>query len=191
MGPDIQASTMCCPGGKADQLIMQIKTCTHDDISDLIEVATKSYIEHYTYLWLDNGTNYIKNNFNAAKLNEEISDHNAVFFLISVEQKFVGFIKLNIDSKTDGFSADKALELERIYFIKEASGKGLGKKALAFVKDFAKQKGKNIIWLKAMEIGTAIEFYKKQAFTIVRETYLDYPGVKIGFQKMFILHLHL
>ena len=191
MGSEIQVSSISCPDESVDLLIMQIKTCTQDDISDLIEVATKSYIEHYTYLWLDNGTHYINKNFNAVKINEEISDHNAVFFLLSDEQKFVGFIKLNIDSKTDGFSADKALELERIYFIKEASGKGLGKKALAFVKDFAKQKSKNIIWLKAMEIGTAIEFYKKQGFTIVRETYLDYPGVKAGFQKMFILHLQL
>jgi len=170
---------------------MQIETCTQDDIKDLIKVSIKSYLEHYTYLWFDNGTNYIKSNFNADKLSEEISDTSSILFLIRDGQKPVGLIKLNIDSKTDNFSADVALELERIYFIKEASGKGLGKKAIEFVKDFAKQKGKKAIWLKAMQSSTVVEFYKKQGFTIAGETYLNYPEIKSEFQKMFIMRLDL
>lgn len=170
---------------------MQIKTCTQDDISDLIKISTKSYLEHYTYLWLDNGANYIKINFNVDKINQEISDPNSVFFLIHDGQEFVGLIKINIDSKTENFSAGVALELERIYLVKEASGKGLGKKTIDFVKDFARQKNKKIIWLKVMQSSMVVEFYKKQGFTIVGETNLNYPGIKAEFQKMFLMHLNL
>ena len=170
---------------------MQIKTCTQKDTRDLVEISTRSYLENYTYLWLDNGVNYINNNFNVDKINEEMSGANSVFFLVEDEQKPVGLIKLNIDSKTGNFSADEALELERIYFVKEGAGKGLGKKAIEFVKDFAKQKSKKIIWLKAMESSAAVAFYKKLGFTIAGETNLNYPGIKSEFQKMFIMHLHL
>lgn len=170
---------------------MQIKTCTQADIRDLIEISTKSYLEHYTYLWFDNGTSYIKSNFNAGKISEEMSDPNSIFFLIGDGQKSVGLIKLNIDSKTNNFSADEALELERIYFIREGSGKGFGKKAIEFIKDFAKQQSKKIIWLKAMESSTVIEFYKKQGFTIVGETHLNYPEIKSEFQKMLTMNLNL
>jgi diamine N-acetyltransferase len=87
-------------------------------------------MEHYRYLWLDNGINYIKTNFNTDKISEEISDPNSHFFLISDGQQPVGLIKLNLGCKTSNFSEDLALELERIYLIKDSSGKGLGKKQL-------------------------------------------------------------
>jgi diamine N-acetyltransferase len=148
-------------------------------------------MEHYVYLWLDNGNNYIKTNFNADKISEEISDPNSRFFLIRDGQQSVGLIKLNIDSKTSNFSEDLALELERIYLIKDYSGKGLGKKAIEFVIDLARNKGKQIIWLKAMQSSLAVEFYKKHGFIIVGETTLTYPEIKREFQKMFIMQLNL
>lgn len=170
---------------------MKIVLCTHADIKDLIEVSTKSYLEHYAYLWLDNGTNYIKTNFNADKISEEISDPNSVFFLIRDGQQSVGLIKVNVDCRINNFSEDLALELERIYLIKESSGKGLGQKAIKFVIDFARSKGKKLIWLKAMQSSKAVEFYKKQGFIIAGETDLNYPQIRGEFQKMFIMHLNL
>jgi GNAT superfamily N-acetyltransferase len=170
---------------------MQIKTCTQDDINDLIEVSTKSYSEHYAYLWLDDGTNYIAKNFNADQIRKEISNPNSVFFLIRDGQQSVGLIKLNIDYQSNNFLEDPALELERIYLIKGSSNKGIGKKAIEFVIDFARHKGKKIICLKAMQSSKAVEFYKKQGFTIVDETTLNYPEIKSEFGKMFIMRLNL
>jgi len=170
---------------------MQIKFCTKKDIADLIEVSTQSYIEHYTYLWLDNGENYIKSNFNYEKFEDEISNSNSALFLIPDGQKFVGLIKLNIDSAANGFSAEQALELERIYFIKEASGKGFGKDAVTYVANFAKQRNKKIVWLKAISSSPAIEFYKKLGFVIIAETNLNYPGIRDEFKKMYLMQLNL
>lgn len=165
---------------------MQIRICTKDDIATLIEVSTQSYMEHYTYLWHDNGENYIRSNFNYEKLSDEMAIPNAVFFLILDEERAVGLIKLNIDSAVSNFPADQALELERIYFVKEAAGKGFGKEAISFVSDFAKQRNKKVIWLKAMDSSPAVEFYKKRGFVITAETYLNYPEIKDEFRKMFL-----
>ncbi|MBN9382277.1 MAG: GNAT family N-acetyltransferase [Chitinophagaceae bacterium] len=170
---------------------LTIKTCTTGDINDLIQIAQQSYREHYTYLWLDNGEGYIQSNFNFDKFQGELSDPNAAFFLIHDGPAPVGLIKLNLNSATGVFSADTTLELERIYFIKEASGKGLGKEAINFVLNFAKQRGKSIIWLKAMDSSAAVEFYKKRGFQITAETELNYPNLRDEFRKMYVMVLHL
>ncbi|MFI5185908.1 MAG: hypothetical protein ACHQF0_04245, partial [Chitinophagales bacterium] len=79
---------------------MQIKTCTQDDILQLVKISIQSYSEHYTYLWHDHGENYIQSNFNYDKLSDEISNPNSIFFLIQLRDKPVGLVKLNIDSGT-------------------------------------------------------------------------------------------
>ncbi|HJT73204.1 MAG TPA: GNAT family N-acetyltransferase [Chitinophaga sp.] len=168
-----------------------IKICTKENIQDLIKISKQSYLEHYTYLWLDNGESYMQANFNADKLSDELSDPNSVFFLIYNEENPVGLIKLNINTAVSGFSSDTALELERIYFIKEASGKGLGKEAINFVSDFAKQRSKSIVWLKAMDSSDAVEFYKKRGFQVIGETELTYPNIKDEFRRMYLMALQL
>lgn len=170
---------------------MTIKACTIEDIKDLIQVAQQSYREHYLYLWLDNGEGYMQASFNFDKLYGELSDLNSVFFLIQDDQRLVGLIKLNINSATGSYSADEALELERIYFIKEASGKGFGKEAISFVVNFSKQRNKSIIWLKAMDSSAAVDFYKKRGFQITGEFELRYPNLRDEFRKMYVMTLHL
>lgn len=167
---------------------MTIKPCTKEDIKDMIRVLLQSYLEHYTHLWEDEGVNYMKNSFNEKKLDEEMSNPNAAFFLVQDGQKYVGLVKLNIDSAAGDFPASTTLELERIYFIKEAAGKGLGKKAVGFVLDYAKQKHKQVIWLKAMESSTAVvEFYKKCGFRVTGEYELNYPYIRGEYKGMVVM----
>ncbi|MBS1600209.1 MAG: GNAT family N-acetyltransferase [Bacteroidetes bacterium] len=170
---------------------MKIRICNKDDIKSLIDVSTRSYLAHYSYLWLDHGKNYVDSNFSAEKFHNDMMNLNSVFFLVSEQQENIGLVKLNIDSATENFSEKQALELERIYFVKEASGKGFGKLVIDFIVSFAKQKGKEIIWLKAMESSPAVGFYTKRGFEIVAETELDYPGTREQFRKMFLMHLVL
>lgn len=170
---------------------MNIKKCTYNDIPQLADIALRSYREHYTHLWHDNGEWYMQSRFNYDKLHEEMTDPDAAFFLVYTEQKITGFIKLNIDKATDNFSAAESMELERIYFIKEASGRGAGKHAMNFIIDIAKQKNKKLLWLKAMDSSPAVEFYKKQGFAITGETWLDFIEMKDEYKRMFIMYLPL
>lgn len=172
-------------------MTITIKPCTKEDIDDMLNVLRQSYLEHYTYLWYDNGAGYMQASFNTGKLNDELSNPNSAFFLLHDGQKFVGLIKLNINSPIAGFDTDTALELERIYFIKEASGQGLGKEAINFVSNFARQRQKTIIWLKAMDSSDAVEFYKRRGFQIISEIELQYPNLKSEYKKMYIMTLPL
>lgn len=164
---------------------MQITECTYADIPVLLDVYLQSYREHYPYLWHDGGEGYMRANFNYAQLEKELSDLNAAFFLLS-EEKPIGILKLNIDKEVNEYTAEESLELERIYFIKEASGKGSGKETIDFVIDFAKKRNKKRVWLKTMDGSKAFVFYEKQGFNAIGETYLTYPNVREEFRKMII-----
>ena len=163
---------------------MEIKTCSGEDINDLLFIAKTSYQDHYTYLWDDEGENYISKNFNLNQLHQELANPNAQFYLLYHLKKLVGFLKLNLDSEVNNYSPIEVLELERIYFIKEATGKGLGKMVLEFVIDLARKRNKKIVWLKAMDSSRSVEFYKKNQFKIVDEMILPYEFMKDEFRKI-------
>ena len=166
---------------------MEIKTCLEENINDLIRIATTSYQDHYTYLWDDEGEKYISANFNVNQLQQELVNPNSQFYLLYSLEKLVGFLKLNLDSEVNNYSPIEALELERIYFIKEATGKGLGKIVLEFVIDLAKKRNKKIVWLKAMDSSRSVEFYKKNQFEIVDEMILPYKFMKDEFRKILTM----
>ncbi|RYU94117.1 GNAT family N-acetyltransferase [Emticicia agri] len=163
------------------------KVCSKEDIPQLVAIATQSYQEHYTHLWTDGGKNYMKNSFNEEQFLKEIVQPNSIFFLVIIDNLPVGLVKLNIDKAVDDYSANEALELERIYFLKNASGKGLGKETLLMITAFAKDRNKKIIWLKAMKGGNAEAFYQKQGFDVIGETLLDYPFIRAEHTEMVIM----
>jgi len=168
-----------------------IRSCTKDDINLLAQVLLQSYRENYLYLWFDGGESYIHANFSAERLEKELSDPNAAFFLVYDEQRPVGVVKLNINKGLGSYSADSALELERIYFIKEGLGKGLGKEAIDFVENFARERNKSIVWLKAMDSSPAVKFYLKKHFRITGEAWLSFEVMKDEYKRMVVMVLEL
>jgi diamine N-acetyltransferase len=166
---------------------MEIKICSNNELNELVFISNQSYRDHYIHLWHDNGEEYIKSNFSSLKLNEELSDPNSIFYLIRFENKIVGYFKLNIDKGIEKYSSTVALELERIYFIKNAVGKGFGKLIIDFVIDYARKKNKKIVWLKSMNSSKAVDFYKKQDFYICNEYFLAFPTMKNEFKKILVM----
>jgi diamine N-acetyltransferase len=159
-----------------------------EDIPVIISIALQSYLNNYTFLWHDNGVGYMQLCFNNDRLAGEFADSNSAFFLIYENQEAVGYLKLNINKAIGSFSADNAIELERIYLLKKASGRGIGKKAMEFVKTYALTKNKKILWLKTMENSDALAFYKKQGFVFFGEELLTFPEMKDEFRKILTLY---
>lgn len=171
--------------------MIQIKTCTKNNIDELLKVFTQSYLEHYTHFWTDHGDAYIKANFNPDQLSKEIAHPNSTFFLISHGSRSVGIIKINMDQSMNPYTAGEALEIERIYLLKDISGKGVGKAGIHFVKDLAIEKGKKCIWLKTMEKSPAVNFYIKLGFRVIEERNLNFKYIKPEYRKMFVMLLEM
>jgi len=167
------------------------KICSENDIPQILEICKQSYIEHYTYLWGDKGENYMNTVFTREKMLSEMTRDYSQFFLIYDEERPVGILKINDGTSTDGTRDPAYLEIERIYFLKEAAGKGLGKFTLTMVGQLAKDANKTIIWLKAMKGGDAVKFYEKHGFVVTEETELSYPFIKDEFKGMVVMQLRI
>jgi len=163
--------------------------CSQDDIMLILEICKQSYLEHYTYLWTDEGDNYMRVSFTKEKILSEMEDVNSQFYLIYAEEKPVGVLKINYDKSVDGTSNRDYLEIERIYFLKQAAGKGLGKHALNMVHQLAKRGNKKTIWLKAMKGADAVQFYERQGFLVTGEVDLSFPYIKDELKRMVMMQL--
>ena len=168
-------------------MAFDIKHCNANDIEVLSALATKAYKEVYLYLWNDDGSWYINRSFSPAQFRKEFEDANVEFFIVLFNDSPIGFIKLNIDLPLQGFEDLDAMELERIYLLKSASRKGLGRKALEFCFDHALARQKEIIWLKSMDSSDALNFYSKMGFKEVGEFTLDFALMKPEYRGMKIL----
>ncbi len=167
------------------------KICSTDDIPQILEICRQSYIEHYTYLWSDDGENYMQTSFTPERISLEMMVDESKFYLIYHEQLPVGILKINNEKYLDGTKNSDYLEIERIYFLKAAAAKGLGKSTLKMVGQLALNENKKVIWLKAMKGADAVKFYEKQGFVITDETELSYPFIKEQFKRMVVMQLYI
>ncbi|WP_018478930.1 GNAT family N-acetyltransferase [Pontibacter roseus] len=168
-----------------------ISPCSLTDIQQLQSIAIRSYDDHYTYLWHDAGAWYKERCFSEEALRSELEDPNAAFFLISYQDVTVGFLKLNIDKALDGYTAQECLELERLYLVHEAAGIGIGKWAVEFTVQYALEKGKRIVWLKAMDSSRSVDFYERNGFVKCGTYELDFEKMKEMYRGMHVLKREL
>ncbi|MBC8151620.1 MAG: GNAT family N-acetyltransferase [Bacteroidetes bacterium] len=167
---------------------IQFRPLAPTDAPLLSEVALRAYRQHYLHLWHDGGAWYINRCFTVDEMRAEMADPNSAWFLVEEAGEPVGFIKLNIDKPLEGDETQNALELERIYLVQEATGRGVGRAALEFIFDFARQRGKTLVWLKAMDSSTdAIAVYTRLGFALCGTHQLDFEAMKREFWGMVVM----
>jgi len=178
--------------------LLKLEPLQPDDAPRLAPVALRAYQDHYLHLWHDQGAWYIQQCFTEARLRSELSESTSRFFLIHRAGEPVGFLKLNLEPpaqkhvETAFVPPANSLELERIYFVKAATGKGIGTAVLQQLDAYARQLGRRAIWLKAMDSSReAIAFYERNGYVQVGTHRLDFPQMKEAYQGMVILQKHL
>ena len=174
---------------------------------ELSELCQQIYREVYPYLWHDGGEWYMKTRYNMLQLKTEIEHPNvAYYFVKNTDNQPIGHLKLNLDSnaiagntESYGDSSTKlydpkiaqemaalnGLELERIYFLSNATGKGMGQETLDFVLKEARLLHKDYVWLHVMDSSPAKKFYGRNGFTTCGETILPFELMKPQYRRMF------
>ncbi len=108
---------------------------------------------------------YLKNGFSSEKLSAELTDRNTEFYFAVIEDKVVGYLKINLGASQTEIKDQNALEIERIYVLKEFHGKKVGQVLYEKALELAKEKMVDFIWLGVWEKNPrAIRFYEKNGF---------------------------
>jgi len=109
---------------------------------------------------------FIAANYDQAMVARELLDENDFYYIASVEGAVAGYVRLKEDLSDVAFIArHHALELKRLYVLKEFQAKKVGAALMAFAMDFAAQRNYEMIWLGVWEHNEkAKSFYQRFGF---------------------------
>jgi len=155
-------------------------------------LGEQAYREHYLHLWPNSDPSpYLESSFTGTILNKEYRDPNAVHFIIRKESTGIGILKLQHRTSFEGYKNEAALLLEKIYLIREHTGKGYGKIILALVEVYARDLEKKSILLDTMKKGRALSFYINYGFRVVGEKELPFQNALQEERGMYLLFKEL
>jgi len=145
---------------------IEIKKATLTEIDQLKQIGRQTFYETFASgNTEENMQKYLDEGFSVDKLTTELSDKNAEFYFATYDKKVIGYLKLNFGQSQTELKDDKALEIERIYVLKEFHGKAVGQALYEKAIQIASQTKSDYVWLGVWEKNQrAINFYKKNGF---------------------------
>jgi ribosomal protein S18 acetylase RimI-like enzyme len=114
-----------------------------------------------------NMQNYLDNNLSIEQLSNELTNPDSEFYFAEINNEIIGYLKVNYNNAQTENKLQNALEIERIYVLKEFHGKKIGNVLIEKVFEIANKKAVDSIWLGVWEQNhRAISFYTKYGFEI-------------------------
>lgn len=145
---------------------IEVKKATLNDIDQLQKIGRQTFYETFS-VWNteENMTKYLEENFSSEKLTAELKDKNAAFYFALLDNKVIGYLKLNFGQSQTEIKDAGALEIERIYVLQAFHGKKIGQILYEKAIQVAGQMNAHYVWLGVWEENKkAISFYKKNGF---------------------------
>lgn len=170
---------------------MNIRKIGLEHLTELRDIGIRSYLPHYSHLWKPNGIDwYMERCFGEDILQKELLNPNVEYYIAEEEGENIGIMKLVLKKPLPDSEIENALYLEKIYFVKEWTGKGVGRHLIEFALNRAKELSSECVWLMAMDTSSKpIEAYEKAGFTIHSYTRLDseFELMKEEFRGMVVM----
>ena len=143
-----------------------LRYATKDDAVMIADISRQTFYDTFA---ADNTeedmTKFLSEQFTKGRLMLEVGSPENIFLLAESEGAVAGYVKIREGKKQPEFDNASAIEIARIYVVKEFLGKGVGKLLMQASLDIAKQKEKEIIWLGVWEKNQrAIDFYTSWGF---------------------------
>ncbi len=145
---------------------IEIRKAGLADIGQLREISISTFSETFSGSNTEENMNkYLSESFSLEKLTQELADENADFYFALIGETVIGYLKLNTGQAQTELKDGKALEIERIYVLKEFHGKKVGQILYEKAIQIAQQANVSYVWLGVWEDNLrAINFYQKNGF---------------------------
>lgn len=167
-----------------------IEKVNEDAVEELQSISRQTFYETYHKMnSKENMDKYLNENLSISTLEKELKNPNSEFYIIKDLDKNIGYLKLNMGPAQTDIKDASALEIERIYVIKEYQGKKAGQQLYEKTIQVAKEKMLKYIWLGVwQENSKAIQFYVKNGFEI-----FDQHVFKLGDEEQtdFLMRLFI
>jgi diamine N-acetyltransferase len=167
-----------------------IREAGSDDVRLLSSLQTVTFYE--AYFEQDTPEDmaiYLHEMFNPERVKNELEDEGSSFYLMFRNDVAVGYAKLIRNSRAEGVSPGRTVELKRIYLVERVWRRGLGQALLDHCIGVALGEGFESLWLGVWERNErAKAFYKKNGFErvgTIEFPYGDTVGINWVMEKWF------
>lgn len=137
------------------------------DIHQLQKIGMQTFRETFSDMNTEeNMKKYLELRFCIEKLTDEINNTDSQFYFAELDGSVVGYLKLNTGPSQTELKDDKAIEIERIYVLKDYHGKNAGQLLFNKAIEIATLVKAEYVWLGVWENNhRAKSFYRKNGFT--------------------------
>ena len=138
-----------------------------DDVLALSVMARQTFYDTFTGTCTDvDMQGFLDRFYSEEQLGKELLNKNNFFFFAEAGGALVAYLQFMEDySNFSEIKKWKALELKRIYVLKEFHGKGIAQKLMDFYLNVAAEKKYEVVWLGVWEHNIrAQKFYEKYGF---------------------------
>ena len=145
---------------------IKIEPVKSTDVQILCDISIKCFYDTFHQQNTEEDMQlFLKENFTIDRIASEMGESSNYFFFAKVQDEIAGYIKLSVSKPPLEMEETEALEIARIYVLKDKIGSGVGKSLMDFAISFAKSNNKKTIWLGVWEHNKrAIHFYEKYCF---------------------------
>lgn len=147
---------------------IKIRKATIEDAEMLAELSYQTFYDAF-HAHPKNApedlADYMEKAFNPETVRAELAEENSIFLVAEIENEIAGYAKVMIGAIEDGISAEKPIELNRLYSHQKFLGKGVGARLMERCFRIAKENDCDVMWLGVWEFNPRAQaFYKKYGF---------------------------
>lgn len=150
---------------------INIRPATSEDAKVLTDLAYTTFWDafaHHPKNAPDDLNHYMRQAFNLEQIAAELMDEKSIFLIAELEGEPAGYAKIIVDNIEPGITAERPVELNRLYSHQQFLGKGIGQALMNACFDRAKEDGRDVMWLGVWEFNPrAQRFYEKNGFRVV------------------------
>jgi len=145
-----------------------IRRATIADLETLQKIGRQTFFETFAEANTEeNMRTYLDENFSTAKVSGELSNPDSAFYFAVLDNEVIGYLKVNYGQAQTELHDAQALEIERIYVLKQYHGLKVGQELYETAVQIAKVADARYIWLGVWEENKrAIGFYEKNGFVV-------------------------
>jgi ribosomal protein S18 acetylase RimI-like enzyme len=136
------------------------------EINALQKISKDTFVEAFSNQNTEeNMRKYLEENLSIQQLTNELLNSDSSFYFARMDEKIIGYLKVNFGKAQTDFKEDDSIEIERVYVLSEFHGKDVGKKLLDKAIEISRKKNAKTLWLGVWEKNyKAILFYLKNGF---------------------------
>lgn len=150
---------------------LTIRQAVIEDAKLLTDLAYTTFWDafaHHPKNAPDDLNHYMRQAFNEEQIAAELSDLRNIFLIAEIADEAAGYAKIIMDNIEPGITAERPVELSRLYSHQKHLGQGVGQGLMEACFDRARAENRDVMWLGVWEFNPrAQRFYEKNGFRIV------------------------